>query len=361
MIINDNNKAQRNMQVLGFGGMSGGTGMAAYVIAHNAATFERDMQIGVDFDPALLRHIAHPEIQVIGGPGPRPGPITPHSLVTLPKMAPGENRWIEIKVDAVPGKETGPMPMRLYEIVGNLIVNGYSVAPASLSGAAATRANLTQHAAVFSRLAQAFGEEKARSQVSAADKLLKQEEISNAAYFDFLKQNSTIIGELSRHFIEEAHVKDPFDAVLAAKRLAAEVNIGQARADHLTLLNKLDATQTMIQKAKGDPANILQMIRWQKELYSTIPQLKQLHSAAFVVRESQEFIDEFGKRKRGADNYPELMREILKSFHETAEALEHTSVRVEREVNQIEDHLHSLSTLEKAHRDYLLKLQSLSK
>src|SRR5215472_8407266 len=39
MIINDNNKAQRNMQVLGFGGMSGGTGMSAYVIAHNAATF----------------------------------------------------------------------------------------------------------------------------------------------------------------------------------------------------------------------------------------------------------------------------------------------------------------------------------
>ncbi len=103
------------------------------------------------------------------------------------------------------------------------------------------------------------------------------------------------------------------------------------------------------------------MVRWQKELYSTIPQLKQLQASAFVLNESQEFIADFGKRERGLDRYPELMRELLKSFHETAEALEKTSVRPEREIDQIENHLHSLNSLEKAHRDYLLKLQSLSK
>lgn len=361
MIINDNNKAQRNMQVLGYGGMSGGMGIAAYVIAHNAATFGRDMQLGVDFDPALLRHIAHPEIQVIGGPGPRPGPITPYTVVTLNKMEPGENRWIEIKLNALPGKETAAIPIRLYEIVNNLAVNGYSITPRSLSEATAIRENVAQHAAVFSRLEHAFGEVKARGQVAAAENLLKDRQISNAAYIEFLKQNSTVISELSGHFIEEARLKDPFGALLVAKRLAAEAKIGQALADHITLLNKLDATQTMIQKTQGDPADILQMVRWQKELYSTIPQLKQLHASAFVLNESQAFIAHFGKRERGLDRYPELMSELLKSFHETAEALEKTSVRPEREIDQIENHLHSLNSLEKAHRDYLLKLQSLSK
>ncbi len=364
MIVNDNNKAQRNMQVLGFGGMSGAMGMSAYLIAHNAATFERDMQIGIDVDPAILRRIRRPQAQTIGGPSdklPRPTPITPHSLVTLPKMLPGENRWIEVKLDALPGQVSGPMPIRFYEVVNNVIVNGYSVAPQALSATAAIRANLAQHAAVFSRLQSAFGEERAKRQVIAAQKVLKQKLVSPAAYLAFLKQNSAAVAELSRHFVEASRVEDPFQAVAAAQRLATEKKIGQALADHLTLLNKLDATQTMIQKAKGDPADILQMVRWQRELYSQVPQLKQLPGSALVVKESQGFIAAFGKRERKADNYPELMRELLKSFHETADALAKAGVDAKNEVAAIEHDLGSLSALEKAHRDYLLKLQSVAK
>jgi hypothetical protein len=42
------------------------------------------------------------------------------------------------------------------------------------------------------------------------------------------------------------------------------------------LLNKLDAFETMLQKAEGDPADILQMARWQKQLYLSKPQLQNL-------------------------------------------------------------------------------------
>jgi hypothetical protein len=361
MIINDNNKAQRNMQVLGFGGMSGGTGMSAYAIAHNAATFERDMVIGVDFDPDLLRHVKRPEMQVIGGPGPRPGPIAPHTAVTLPRMAPGENRWIEIRFDGLPGKETSPMPIQLYEVVNNLIVNGYSIAPRSISEAAAVRANLTQHEAVFSRLAQTYKDEKAKGQAASAAKLLKEKEISNGEYLAFLKQNSTVILEVIDRFIQESHAKDAFGTSPAAKRLIAEENLGQALADHVTLLNKLDATQTMIQKSQGDPADILQMVRWEKELYSTNPRLKRLNSSAFVVKRSQEFVDDYGKRKRSASDYPDLMRALLKSLHETAKELDTPRAKLEAEVDQIESNLGSLNALENAHRSYLLALYGLSK
>jgi hypothetical protein len=89
-----------------------------------------------------------------------------------------------------------------------------------------------------------------------------------------------------------------------------------------------------------------------------VPALKGLHSAAFIVKESQEFIDDFGKRKRHADSYPELIHELLKSLYETAEALEKIGVKTEAEVDQMEDHLQSVDALEKAHRDFLAKLQA---
>jgi hypothetical protein len=36
----------------------------------------------------------------------------------------------------------------------------------------------------------------------------------------------------------------------------------------------------MIQKEDGDPADILQMVRWQRELYSSKPQLRKLGALA---------------------------------------------------------------------------------
>ena len=361
MIINDNNKAQRNMQVLGYGGMAGGTGMAGYLIAHNAATFARDMQIGVDFDPSLLRHVRRPQLTVIGGPGPEPKPITPHLTVTLPKMMPAENRWLEIKFDGLPGKDIGPMPIRVYEIVNGLQVNGYAIAARALPEASAIRENLGQHAAVFSRLASAFEEEGAKEQAARAQRLLEEKDITGAGYRQFLKKNRQEILQLSEHLADKSHLKDPFGTLRLAKLLGGESTLGQALADHLTLLNKLDATQTMVQKAKGDPADMFQLVAWQIQLYSELPQLRQEKAARHVIAESQEFLDDFGKHRRGADKYPALLRELLKSFHQTAESLEKVSPRLEPAVDRIEDHLHSASELEGAHRDYLLALQKLAK
>lgn len=107
--------------------------------------------------------------------------------------------------------------------------------------------------------------------------------------------------------------------------------------------------------------DLFQVLRWQEKLYSTVPQLKQLHSSDFVVKESREFIRDFVERRRRADTYPELMRELHNSFKEAGEALEKIGVKVEREIDQMEDAGSSVTRLQKAHRDYLLKLQTLAK
>jgi len=95
--------------------------------------------------------------------------------------------------------------------------------------------------------------------------------------------------------------------------------------------------------------------------YSKVPQLQKLPLSTFVVKESQEFIDDFGKGERRADSYPELIRELLKSFRATAEAQEKDYPDLEKEVHAMEENLRSLNALEKAHRQYLLKLAGLSR
>ncbi len=118
-----------------------------------------------------------------------------------------------------------------------------------------------------------------------------------------------------------------------------------------------DIFQTMLQQPEGDPADILQMVRWQKTLYSSKPQLQKLRASRRVVEESQEFIEHYGKRKRVEEDYHEPMERLLSSLHQTAEDLEKLGVRVEPEIHKIAEHLGSARQPEKAHRDYLVKPQ----
>lgn len=60
-------------------------------------------------------------------------------------------------------------------------------------------------------------------------------------------------------------------------------------------------------------------------------------------------------------SYPELLRELRDSFHETAEALECADKRPEKDAKDIQRHLDSSDKLEEAHRTYLLELQRLVK
>jgi hypothetical protein len=117
----------------------------------------------------------------------------------------------------------------------------------------------------------------------------------------------------------------------------------------------------MLQKAAGDPGDILQMVVWQRQLYSKVPDLKSLKVAKHVVEESDEFIKAFGNPRAHEDRYSQMIRELLKSFHETAESLGKMNLGLDPAVDEMEDHLKSPARLEKAHRDYLLKLAALPK
>ncbi len=355
----DNNKAQRNMDLPALA-LGAGT-MSYYAILHNAANFPRDMTISYSVAPQVLRRLEGAQIGIVGGDA---RPLRETGTLVVPKMQPGENRWLNLVYSAPSAKAGAILPISLKELYGDSTLNGLTVGIKPVPINEIIPVNLKLHRAVFARLDMAFHAAKAGEERDAAAKLLANANISASEYVNFLKQRvpdmSTILAEL----VKSQHIVDSFGASQTLKQLANAVvsqEVAIAANDHAAFLNKLDAFQTMLQKEEGDPDDILQMVILQRELYSTMHDLNQFKGSKFVVEESDEFIKSYRKHFAHEDTYPQLIRELMKNFRETAEAMEKQNIKVEPEIEEMEHHLGSPAKLEKAHRAYLLKLQSLAK
>jgi hypothetical protein len=97
-----------------------------YGIVHNAATFTRDMVIGLPTDPNMPRPPEGTMIEIVTPDGVVDRrPWRPFDRITLAAMTPGENRWIGVTL-SVAGMSIAPV--RFAEMKGDLAVNGFSVA-----------------------------------------------------------------------------------------------------------------------------------------------------------------------------------------------------------------------------------------
>ena len=138
LVIDDNNKAQRNLDVshntFHFAGL-------AFALIHNSALFPRDMVLR--FDSPAAERLRGARVEVVGG-----GTVDFRSggTVTLPTMQPGENRWIAVR-HQVP--EGGAVPIHFLDVVDGKPVNGFTVLAGAVSSAVAIRENLRDHVQVF--------------------------------------------------------------------------------------------------------------------------------------------------------------------------------------------------------------------
>lgn len=351
MVVNDNNKAQRNLQVFGFGGMSGeGQSMASmYAMVHNAATYARDMVLGIAVDKRDVTALRTATLRVLQGPRSIPQPVRPRGVLTLPKMQPGENRWVELAFLPAPGARRAT-PVGIVELLNGVTLNGYSFVPTPMTLTDAIRETLFQHAVVFRRLAEVSNVEGASE--ASAHALRLGEQPSREAYVAFLKAEARALAGLMRAFVQSAGGRDPFRVVGGADSLLkASGNPMMAQRLHLTLLNRLDAAQTMLQKEAGDPADIPQNVRWQRELFE---KLQGVRGAAEVSARSAEFLKAFEQRKIGTDGFQPLVASLKEPFKEAA-ALDRGG-QLARLLVQL-DGAGSPAALQKAHRAFLLALK----
>ena len=314
-IVNDNNKAQRNMHV--YMGMSGGGGMSMYAIAHNAATFVRDMVIGLD--APRWTGPKGPTVAVVGGQ--ERTTIRGRTALTLPRMRPGENRWVEVTAD--PTAKDDADSINLYEVVNGRMINGYAFVPQAADLGNVALRNLFQHAVVFTRMAVAFGVVEAKRE---ADEATRTKVGSADDYLQFLKRHRGVIQTAAKK-LRERGGGDPFGIADAAKQLETAGGAAAAANAHLTLLNKLDAFMTMLQKRDGDAADIAQTLRMQAERLR-MPKLL-------------EAADRFARGKGTAQEYSALVQA-------QADALRDSSLRAAAASTT------DLARLQKLHRDALL-------
>jgi len=351
-VMGDNNKAQRNMQVFGFGGMAAGNaGMSMYAIVHNAATFTRNMQIAVTTGSRRLDDAAQGvTLGTVTGDDRKAQSVRPGNVLTLPGMQPGENRWVEFRFNA----SAAPQTLQILELANNRVINGYAFQAEPMALSQAIRESIFQHAAVFSRLDE-LGIEGARDQAKAAIELSRARTIDPRSYLGFLQKQSGAMEAVLSRLLQAARMGDPVSAGSAFEALRrSSDNPGMAQAMHLTLLNKIDALATMRQKQDGDIADIGQNVRWQRDLFSV---LGRTDGAMEVVKRSDEFLQALSHRRIRIEAFAALVSSLSTAYKSAAAHFGGGLPSLAEAML----HANSLAALQKAHRAYLISLGEAAK
>ncbi|MGH2703795.1 MAG: hypothetical protein ACRDJ4_01465 [Actinomycetota bacterium] len=353
-VLNDNNKAQRNMEP----GPAGGSGsISFYGLVHNAATFRRDLVLRYRALAEARERLKGLKVAMVG----ERASSRPDGTLLLKGMEPGENRWVSLTVEAESAK-AHPLPVVFEEVVGGAVVNGFAIAPQPMPLAEMIRRNLEFHAFSFGRMAAAFGIEEAAECAEAARKLADAKRLPAARYLAFLSARGASMSDCCQRLVGMSERKDPFTLRPTLASLARAVRAGDAERVaplHATLAHKLDAFQTMLQKDAGDPADILQMVEWQRRLYGELPELRRLGASVGFQVQSQEFVRSYESHKVGNDAYPNLIRSVCEALEEAAEALPRLGLR--ERLERLRGALGSPARLQRAHRDVLLALASLER
>lgn len=366
MVINDNNKAQRNMGI-----WSGATDhtdtLTYYTQIHNAATFTRDMSIRYDISPAVARRLRVSGIEVIGGqPALTAAVANPRTVIAVPKagsafalrgMRPGENRWVGITTTLAAGAKEGELfTAGLTETDANLNLNGVEIGVRAASEQEQIKSSLRYHAAVFHRIAALYDSAVAKELADAAAKLSK-EEVSGEAYTRFVTESLARMKSESSKLLGAG---DPFGVNAAIARLEKLMSKPQptyVAVAHAALLNKVDTTISLLDKAKGDTADILQNVYWQRDLYRKAGNLREI--APKVVEASTNFIQAFESRKLDGGAFHELVAQLNGSYRDTAGLLKNATL--DQKLAAMEKVGDNPQLLQGAHREFLLELQTLAK
>jgi hypothetical protein len=362
-VLLDNNKAQRNMELsktpargIGFWNED------YYGVAHNAALMPRDITLQYSVDPAVLSRLSGGTIEVVGQSGSYP--LATQGTITLPGVQPGENRWIKVSLPAAAGAEGEVLQVDFQEMVMDQPVDGFSIGEQlGATGDVATAA-LEQHRSDYNRLAAGFGIAAAQGEADAAHALLSSTAVDGGQYTAFLAQHLPAMNSIAAQ-MGGLLAGDPFGCQAALGTLN-QLFSGGADADQLALahasyLNRLDSLLTLRQLQQGDTADILQMVRWMQDLYLRVPRLAGLSAAGTIVDASRSFVDAWSDQTASTSDYAPLLGGLNSALAATAADLSTDLPGLADNVAAIQGAVSSgdLTALEKAHRDFLVRLQTL--
>jgi hypothetical protein len=242
MVINDNNKAQRNMSV--HYGLSG-FGSSHFVIIRNASKLGRDFILRLSARPEILRGFTKPTVQAEGG---NAIPFQSGAIVTLPGMKPGESRWVSFGMNSFNAKVGDSLAVDMLEVVNEKTVNGCRINIVSASAAKALQELLLFNAAVFQRLLLIFKAAGSDEVVSATQKAIKAGKFSSSTYLALMAGIRDPASKAVTQFLSGGKTDRSMDVASTLKLMLKSLDakdFGNTFVRHVTLLNKLDVAATL--------------------------------------------------------------------------------------------------------------------
>jgi hypothetical protein len=355
-VLLDNNKAQRNMGLSTTPARGEGMIDSIYAIAHNAATFRRDMALRYRVTPEVYKRLRGARLTL---PGQTAQTLKTEGRIVLKGMQPGENRWLGLTLRAPAGKAGETFPILFEEMVGQVAVNGFGLGVRLASDPDAARATLALHRSVFTRLAAQFKLDGAAAEAEAAGKQFGDKRLTAEDYARFAREHFKPTLAATKAWLKLQKGADPFGVGTAAKA------VGGLKFDkpallhypHLTLLHRLDAHITAVQLARGDTADTLLNVRWQNDLYRQTAAASKLACSKSLREDSERFIHQFGQRKQRVRDYPGFVKRTLPCLRDTAKLPALAKLGLAKYAGDIEHSLGDPTALQRAHRQYLLQLQ----
>jgi hypothetical protein len=361
-VLNDNNKAQRNMGLSTTPARGVGLSETFWAIIHNAATHRRDVLLEVSLPPELLRRLKKPRIDIVGG---RVQALKPQTTVVLQGMEPGENRWVGLTFTPPRGRAGEIVVANVCEVVNGAIINGFGVGARLAPTPQCILRTLELHRSVFTRIAALRGDELADEEVFHVSKLLERPRVPPKLYVQFLKDGLRPLQTMLAELRKGHELGDPFGTARSRAEFVRRVNVVRGTTvdnllvAHIDLLNRLDSFLTMLQLEEGDPSDILQNVRWHRELYADVNVLSELKSARETRKLCDEFIRSIERREGRYADFPGLLERLRKGLDETAQTL--PRLRFAGDLRRLDEAGDSLAALQRAHRGVLLKLSTLRK
>lgn len=345
-IINDNNKAQRNMHLTATPASGGAGFVTEWAIVHNPGFAKRDIPLRINIEKTSKRYIHGLTVKTIGGERPMTLKAEDDSRFVLPDVQPGENRWVAVSVQPASVPMGTAAIVGVEELAGDQPASGFAVGVRSTSLQKAIKESLFAQGVELRRLESTF----ARENTLRDDAYFKAAALSPSSFVNFVQER--LILRL-RKSLPKAGVPiagDPFDLKVSLAAVEKETSAPAMVTKLATLLNGIDAQLTQMELQKGDPADIMQMVGWQKQLFRQQPNLKKLSCADDLVDASTEFLRARDSGKLTNAAYPKLLAKVSRCLLQGVNA----QGRKIDDKNPFDSD--DLATLEKSHRAYLLVL-----
>ena len=354
MVLNDNNKAQRNMDV--YHVPPGGSGsVSSYAAIHNPSIYEINMEIKwkTDFNPKLK---IKPSVFAVND---RDNSKVSDKSITLLKMKPGETRYINISYEVYGDKEGLIFPLGFAETRNDVTINGFIVGREISAVKRVILQNVSYNALEFRRINKLYKISEAEEVRKNDLEFLEKKELTEIKYIELVKRNFPIVKLIIEQLLEN-EPNDPFGLKTTLQQLESQLKDNKSievSILHLSLLNAMDAFLSSMQLSKGNTADYLQTIYVQKDVFSQLQTKINSQNTLSLILATGKFIGLVENKKLSLKNYPEHVKEILPKMKTSIERLDNND-ELMKSLSTMEQKLNNTTGLQKEHMNFLLQLRN---